>query len=153
MPNWCSNYLEFSGGDTEGFRKMINDGAKSCAESGLGWLPDFIEDKPFQKYLFDIEVLDDCSVQFDSKWSPPIDSIGQLLKQFVCKGIIEYEELGCGLYGMVYMDGENITELVELSDEDISEVKENDDHSCTYKGMEFDSTYDCYKYILEHKEK
>jgi len=143
MPNWCYNHVTFSG-DKENLDKLniALEKAKKAEQ----------EDKEAQKihsldeakdgYFFDIyfDVFDNSiTLQYETRWSPNIEDMAQVCKEYKVSAEHEYNECGCQIYGTaIYQeDGTYIEEGVE---QDFLDLIDYDDE----KGM--------YLYNGEHWE-
>ena len=108
MPNWCNNTVIFSG-DKENLDKLtsaLNAAKKLDDETreaqiihGLG--------EVVEGYFFSIyyERLDnEIYFQYETRWSPNIDDVSQLCKEFKVSAEHEYSEPGCRIYGTATYD-------------------------------------------------
>lgn len=135
MPNWCFNYVTFSG-DKENLEKLTTtlDNAKKAEQ----------EEKQAQKihnlgdvvegYFFDIyfERYDDhITLQYETRWSPNQEDLALLCKEYKVSAEHEYSESGMQIYGTVAYDesGEYTDEQVK---QEFLDLIEYDDENNMY---------------------
>jgi hypothetical protein len=156
MANICSNTITFTGTDLSIIRKAITE-IESKHKEGEGWLPDgFIGS--YLHYLFDVDVQDyETDIVFNcwTKWAPPIEEMLHLCKGANINIELQYEEMGCQLYGVYHYDYATDT----LSDtcldyNDFARVVYDDDNDeYTFDGEPIESDSEAYEEILEEKLK
>jgi hypothetical protein len=140
MPNWCSNFIEFSSDNSEGmssFRSEMDE-----RDPNMGWLPKFM--KGDRKYLFEIYINSEndngFSINCESKWSPPIEELVMIADHYGINFYIEYEELNNYVFGKSeYSDGKLFDAF--LTDEEIDSVNNEDD-----------DRWDAYNDMLDNKQ-
>lgn len=147
MPNWCFNYVIFSG-DKENLNALniaLTNAEKAEQEEKQGQkihsLGEVVEG-----YFFDIyfEQHDDhITLQYETKWSPNIEDLALLCKEYKVSAEHEYSEPGMQIYGTATYDasGEYIDEQVKTEFLDLIEY---DDESgmYLYQGEYWDSEDD-----------
>jgi hypothetical protein len=148
MPNWCQNYLTFSGENESKALDLFRDLEKECKELQQGVVADFLSG--FNHYLFDVYVDGDVAY-FQTKWSPPIDEIKQIGEHLDVDFILEYTELGNPLFGsVVRKDG--LVEERELEGDDFNMyTKDEDRGEYTYEGVTHCSEEEVLELILDKK--
>lgn len=150
MANQCNNFLTLKTDDPnhpliEWFKE--NSGAKE------GTLPLDL-DLRHDAYFFDIMVDHDSpltySIYFWTKWNPPIDELVEIGDRYKISWDLQYEELGCGVFGKTRYDHQlNTMQDIYLSDEDLDLVIEDDKTgTVTLHGDEYPSLVDAYLELL-----
>ncbi|MCA6367650.1 MAG: hypothetical protein IM631_12945 [Cytophagales bacterium] len=152
MANICSQTLTFSGNGKR-LKKVISLFEKmeeACRKTGEGQKPDFLEGNEC-RYMFDINV-DGDSINFWSKWSPAIETVRQIAVKYKVNCSLDYEELGCLIYGnATFTDG--VLVETDLDEADFDSFQENED-GCSYsfEGEEYSSQYDIMEKLLDRKK-
>lgn len=118
MPNWCYNTITFSGKYKAFCKRMENHDYNI---QGF----EFIKNG---RCIFSLEKIEDGVYSFESKWIPPIDELIQQAKKSKFSFEIDYEELGCQVYGRAYYDCRT-DELKDyfLGDETFNMIEWDDD--------------------------
>jgi len=142
MPNWCSNTLHSSDERViEVFQKL----AHKQEQSGLGETFDWLKD---DRYLFHIDVYDSY-VQFETKWSPAIETAKNLAKVFKTEVILDYDEPGMCMYGKFIFNKEE-SKHYNISTQDCDSIEWDEDTGLyTYNGEEYESDSEIKEEILE----
>lgn len=153
MPNWCSNFLSFSGEKIGELKALMEEGEKYNNEFHQGWAPPFLTEP--DKYLFDIMCIeiqgDELTFRCESKWAPPEEEFKAICEHFGLDGIMSYEEMGMGIYGRCfYSNGEYKDVCLDQTEMDLVEY-DMDNDVYRYKGQEIDSQYEIYEELLESK--
>jgi hypothetical protein len=154
MANWCYNHVEFSG-SAEALQKvedlidLMRDRQK---QSGEGQRPDGCDGY----YMFDIDYESDFPqcVHFESKWSPPTETIKFICDELNVSAVMDYEEMGCSVFGRwVYEPGEGEIQY-DLDDEEIDEllIDEDGERYLIVDGKTL-GEYEALEYLLERKIK
>lgn len=123
---------------------------EACRKTGEGQKPDFLEGNEC-RYMFDINV-DGDSINFWSKWSPSIETVRQIAVKYKVNFSLDYEELGCLIYGnATFTDG--VLVETDLDEADFDSFQENED-GCSYsfEGEEYSSQYDIMEKLLDRKK-
>lgn len=155
MPNWCTNYVTFQGGDLEALRTILLEGEKECNETGKGWLPAFaITNAP--RYLFDMGVDEgintSVTMRCESKWCPPTNELHEIAKQYGCTMEVYYEELGMMIFGRATGGHNAPISDIWLTDEEMEAVTYDDDTgNYLYKGKLVESDTEIYEELLQSK--
>lgn len=147
MPNWCYNSVIFSG-DKENLNALaeaIKDAEqKETSEKKAQKIHSLDEVK--EGYFFDIyfERREDCvTFQYETRWSPNIEDVAELCKEYKVSAEHEYSECGMQLYGTVYYNesGEYTEEQVH---QEFLDLIEYDDESgmYVYNGQQWESEDD-----------
>ena len=147
MPNWCYNSVIFSG-DKENLNALaeaIKDAVqKEMSEKKAQKIHNL--DEVVEGYFFDIyhEVHSDkIKMLYESKWSPNIDDVAEICKEYKVSAMHDYSEPGCQVYGtVVYEKSGEYTE--EQIHQEFLDLIEYDDESgmYVYEGAYWDSEDD-----------
>ena len=127
MANICSNTLSFSGKEKnlkavrEIFDEMLIDN-----KNGEGAMPSFIGTPP-DGYLFDVYLNETDFISYTTKWCPNEEIIKLIADECKVDFILDYEELGCGLFGRFHYNHKT-KQLIDycLTDKEMSVVDTND---------------------------
>ena len=130
MPNWCSNYVTFSG-DKEKIKQLNNafeaaEKAEKAERQGQKIHSlESIKDGYFFEIYFDA-FDESITLQFETRWSPNIEDVAQLCLEYEVTAEHEYEECGMQLYGTTTyaIDGTYIDEQVNQEFLDLIEYDE-----------------------------
>jgi hypothetical protein len=135
MPNWCNNTVIFSG-DKENLDKLTSalDAAKKLEDEtreaqiihGLG---DVVDGYFFSIYYERLE--NEIYFQYDTRWSPNIEDLALLCKEFKVSADHEYSEPGCQIYGTATYD-ENGCYSVNQIEQEFLDLIEYDIESGIY---------------------
>lgn len=118
MPNWCYNHVTFSG-DKENLNALneaLTNAEKAEQEEKQGQKIHRLG-KMVEGYFFDIyhERYDDhITLQYETRWSPNIDDVAQICKEYKVSAEHEYSEPGMQIYGTTTYDASG-----EYTDEQI----------------------------------
>lgn len=147
MPNWCFNYVTFSG-DKENLNALneaLTNAEKAEQEQRQAQKIHSL-DEAKDGYFFDIyfERYDDhITLQYETRWSPNIEDLALICKEYKVSAEHEYSEPGMQIYGTATYDasGEYIDEQVKTEFLDLIEY---DDESgmYLYQGEYWDSEDD-----------
>lgn len=144
MPNWCYNYVTFSG-DKENLNALniaLTNAEKAEQEEKQGQkihsLGEVVEG-----YFFDIyhEQYDDhITLQYETRWSPNQEDLALLCKEYKVSAEHEYSESGCQIYGTANYDasGEYTDEQIKAEFLDLIEYDDKT-NKYIYEGEYWDS--------------
>lgn len=147
MPKWCYNHVTFSG-DKENLDKLniaLTNAVKAEQEEKqaqkIHSLSEVVEG-----YFFDIyhEQYDDhITLQYETRWSPNIDDVAQICKEYKVSAEHEYSEPGMQIYGTTTYDesGEYTDEQVKTEFLDLIEY-DDETNKYIYDGEIWDSEDD-----------
>ncbi len=154
MANICSNYLSFSGEEenVNNFKEYL----KVIVE-----LHDAVIQLENYKAMLSIDLshIDNNQIDFESRWSSPIDTMKHLAQGYHLDMECEYSELGCGLFGKwIYYHKTNEEIDIQLDDNDMNSVKEvfiNDGFDCMYRfdGEDYEMIEEPYDILLNRMYK
>jgi hypothetical protein len=143
MPNWCSNYTTFKG-SKENIESLNNAINKAIERENCEKQAQKIHSSELQDgYFFDILnhgiEQGELSISYDTKWTPNLDDLSILCKEFEVDAETEYDEGGCDVHGTanVYSDGTYVDEYVEHEFLDLIEY-DMDTDLYTYNGKEYE---------------
>lgn len=143
MPNWCANYVTFSGGNVAKVNKLFEQLIAEQEVSGMGVRPDWkITQKYYAGYMFDIEDYGDNSYRFNSKWSPVISTLMMIGRRYKVGFMVRWDECGMGLYGKAIYDPTMFDILMVADGSGINFRYDEEKEAYIYKGEEYDSEYD-----------
>lgn len=155
MPNWCSNYVTFSG-TKEGLqqvKELFIKMADQCQLLNKGVQP---FDTPIQEdYFFDVYINVDSenNYSYNTKWFPNENDLIQIADKFGVDFEVEFSEMGNGVYGKsIYSNLRLITHTLSDLDLDKVEFSEDDEHYI-YNGEIFEVQEEALELILEEKIK
>lgn len=143
MPNWCSNYTTFKGSkeNIEALNNAINKAIeRETAEKQAQKIhsSEIKDGYFFDLYSHGIEH-EELSISYETRWSPNLDDLALLCKEFGVDADTEFDEGGCDVHGTanVYSDGTYVDEYVEQAFLDKIEWNEMSD-LYTYNGKEYE---------------
>lgn len=148
MPNWCYNSVIFSG-DKENLNALaeaIKDAVqKEMSEKKAQKIHSL--DEVVDGYFFDIyhEVHSDkIKMLYESKWSPNIDDVAELCKEYKVSAEHEYKECAEQLYGNVYYDesGEYTEDAIPQEFLDLISYDADESGMYVYDGQYWESEDD-----------
>ena len=132
MANWCYNTITFSG-RYKAFAKRLEK--HNYNKQGF-------EIVKGGRCIFSLEKIEDGMYSFESKWIPPLDELFQRAKKGRFSFEIDYEELGCDVYGKaIYNYPEDSYDDYYLTSE-ILNMREWDDDVLKINGIVVDEEYE-----------
>lgn len=143
MANWCDNYVSFYG-DEENVAKVIDCFKEMETRSnefrGQGVVPKQYNDVCEEGFFFDI-FIDGESISYQSKWSPNIEDLNKVAKEYGISYSCRYYEPGNLVYGKCsFKDG--VFSDVYLLDADFPEYDfEKDAYTVDGKIIESEEEY------------
>lgn len=113
MPNWCNNVATFSG-EKENLDNLFNAiraAIRKEEETREGQKIHSSEIK--EGYFFDM-YFDGDTLYYETRWSPNVEDVAELCKEFSVSADVEFSEPGCQIHGVgyCYEDGTYMTEYV-----------------------------------------
>jgi hypothetical protein len=131
MPNWCNNYVTFSGEEKniENLKKLIDKTIEQEKKTYRGQLLFGLEGE-LDGYMFNLNNNENGSITFESRWSPIPQEMVRIAQIFDLTFEYEYEESGNNLYGCYTYDSEGYLYDQYLQDEEINacRIKDEDDN-------------------------
>ncbi len=119
MPNWCSNYTTFKG-SKENIEALNNAINKAIERETADKQAQTIHSQEVQDgYFFDLYnngiEHEELTIFYETRWSPNLEDLALLCKEYGVDADTEFNEDGCQVYGMakVYSDGTYTDEYVE----------------------------------------
>ena len=143
MPNWCSNYTTFKG-SKENIEALNNAINKAIERETAERSAQAIHSQEIQDgYFFDLYSNgiehEELTIMYETRWSPNLEDLALLCKEFGVDAETEFNEPGCDVYGTanVYSDGTYVDEYVE---QEFLDSIEFDEDTClyTYNGEEYE---------------
>lgn len=137
MPNWCFNYVIFNGDkeNLNALNKALTNAEKAEQEENQGQKIHSL-DEVKDGYFFDIYSEDYSdekyiTMKYETKWTPNIDDVAELCKEYKVSAMHDYSEPGCQVYGTVAYEksGEYTEEQVH---QEFLDLIEYDDESGMY---------------------
>ena len=150
MPNWCFNTVTFSG-DEESLNALniaLADAKKAEKEENqaqkIHSLGDVVEGYFFDIYYERLE--NEIYFQYETRWSPNIEDLALLCKEYKVSAEHEYSESGMQIYGTATYDasGEYTDEQIE---QEFLDLIEYNDESGTY--LYNNEYWDCEMEIID----
>jgi len=119
MPNWCSNYTTFKG-SKENIEALNNAINKAIERETADKQAQAIHSSEVKDgYFFDLYnngiEHEELTIFYETRWSPNLDDLALLCKEYGVDADTEFNEDGCQVYGTakVYSDGTYTDEYVE----------------------------------------
>lgn len=137
MPNWCYNSVIFSG-DKENLNALaeaIKDAVqKEMSEKKaqkIHSLSEVVEGYFFDIYSEDYSDKNYITLQYETRWSPNIDDVAELCREYKVSAMHDYSEPGMQVYGTVAYEksGEYTEEQIH---QEFLDLIEYDDESGMY---------------------
>lgn len=141
MPNWCYNTITLSG-KYKNFAKQL----EKHDYSRCGF--EFVKDG---RCIFSLEKIEEGMYSFESKWAPPIEELCIRAKRGGFSFELDFEELGCWVYGKAIFNKED-NSLIEyyLPEETMRRGEVTDDGVFLIDGKESNiCEWEFYEYELE----
>lgn len=150
MPNWCSNYTTFKGSkeNIEALNNAINKAIEreNCEKQAQKIHSSEVKEGHFFDIFNNGIEYGELTISYDTRWSPNIDDLAVLCKEYGVDAETEFNEPGCQVRGTakVYSNGAYLTEFVE---EEFLDLIEYDITTglYTYNGEE----YEVFEEIIE----
>jgi len=139
MPNWCNNDITFTGDDLPKFKEWLSQGKFSFERikptpqdllQGEGWYnwrvnnwgtKWDIDPATYGESIKDTEI----GMSFDTAWSPPIEALYELHKQFPLLNIkLNYWEMGLAFAGEALYANGICNDTCYSQDEDAKQYNE-----------------------------
>ena len=139
MANWCYNTITFSGNYKNFAKQLEKHNYNDCGF-------EFIKGG---RCIFSLEKIEDGMYSFESKWAPPLEELAQRAAKGRFSFEIDYEELGCQIYGKAYFDLENGLTEYDLPQEVWDRQEFNDDGDLYVNGFYIESEQEWLEDQLE----
>lgn len=152
MPNWCSNYVQFSGPEANisKLKEAVESAMVREIEQSQGQVLFGIE--TMYGYFFDTCIVSDAetelSITYETKWSPNLETLGDTCIHFGVDAECEYREVGMEIFGTcnISADGSITDEPIPRAFLDLIEYSiDNDVYLYKPNGLEFE----CMDEILD----
>lgn len=151
MANWCNNVVWFEANETtmQKIKEMFLLMAQKEKETDCGQLPPFITNDG--DWFFAIRWEAEDVLYYDTKWSPNIEIVQQIADHYNVDFTLDYEELGCLVYGKAtYADGILTDTYLKQADFDTYQSDEETD-TYHFEGETYDSEWEILETLLERK--
>jgi len=161
MPNWCYNFVTFSGKeeDLEKLHNVFLEMEKQENITNEGQLPEFAkisEQLDLNRWFFELNIIDLGIISYSTKWVPNTLNLVAIADYFNLEFESEYDESGNLIYGKaIYKNG--ILEELDLDTDELleinwieSEIEGEDDHYL-YRGEKYESDEEIKEMIWEEK--
>lgn len=156
MANWCQNWVNFSGEESQINKMKSLFKAMEIKEKEMneGQIPSFMKE-PKQDWFFNIYADETDTISYETKWSPNTYDLVEIANHFRLSFEHMYEESGNNIFGKAVFTSGNIEpEFFDLDDSDFDLFQydtENDIY--TYEGQEYESNCEILETIFEKKFK
>lgn len=131
MPNWCSNYVTFTGseGAIKTLTQTINNAIKTQEETREGQvLTGAMQDG----YFFDLYLSDEgkesVTIMYETRWAPNIPDVALTCKAFGVEAEHEYSEPGMGVEGTATYKSDGTYEDEPMPEEFLSLINYDDEN-------------------------
>lgn len=150
MANWCSNIVTFSGDNVDKVDELFAKLMEEQDNTGFGVRPDWDACEKYDAwYMFHIEKRDTGDYQFETKWSPALNTMFLIGRRLKIAFVVEWNECGMGLYGKLAFDP-SMPDVAMISDASGTNFRFDDDKSMyIYNGEEYESEYDFMDDVIE----
>lgn len=144
MPNWCANYVTFSGENVAKVDKLFEQLMDEQTNSGgLGVRPTWHAcNKHDARYMFDIEDYGDHCYRFNSKWAPALSVMMMIGRRYKVGFMMRWDECGMGLYGKAIYNPTMFDILMIADGSGINFMYNHEKDVYVYEGEEYESEYD-----------
>jgi hypothetical protein len=143
MPNWCANYVTFSGAHVAKVDKLFEQLTDEQTNSGGGVRPTWRGlDKHDVRYMFDIEDYGDHSYRFNTKWAPSLALLMMIGRRFKVGFMTRWDECGNGVYGKAIYDPAMFDILMVADGSGVNFIYNHEKEVYVYEGEEYESEYD-----------
>lgn len=152
MANWCLNTVKFEANKavTEELRILFLRMAEKEILENTGQLPAGYEGR--NGYLFEIQ-MEEGQLSYLTKWSPNMEVITFVAKQYGAGFIYNYEEPLMAIYGIAFYKLEQLQDI-SLSEEDFKLYQYNEsDGSYAFEGRIFQDDWEIMEILLQRKVK
>lgn len=153
MANWCNNTVTFLGNDAD-IEKVV-EAFRLIAAMSYGEGQQIVKDGD-SGYMFEIYAGEEDQsqdyVNFQTKWAPVAAQLVKIANLFNVGFEYEYEELGCGVYGMYVYKNKELIDFYLTDDEiDLVIPKNEDWDSWSYNGEEYECREEALELVLKKK--
>ena len=130
MPNWCSNYVFFTGSE-ENIQKLssaVKAAIKREEETNHAQvLTGEIQDGYFYELYLSAETKEDLSIMYETRWAPNIPDVALTCKAFGVEAEHEYSEPAMDMYGTTKYKADGTYEDEQLDQRFLDLVWYNED--------------------------
>ena len=162
MPNWCYNFVTFSGKeeDLEKLHNVFLEMEKQENITNEGQLPEFAkfeERLGNNRWFFELCINDIGTYQYSTRWAPNTLNLVAIADHFNLEFESEYEESGNLIYGKaIYKNG--ILKELDLEETDLLQITwiedtEEKDEYYLYQGEKYENDNEIKEIIWDKKFK
>lgn len=100
MANWCNNTVVFTGSPeaVEQITALFNTIVEMGQQIELKKLPDFLAGTE-EHFFYDISHNHDGMVEYETRWTPNIETVLQIARHYKVDFVHDYQEVGNCLFG------------------------------------------------------
>jgi hypothetical protein len=154
MANWCTNWVIFSGEETQ-IKKanaMFKTMQEKEKETNEGQIPSFMAE-PKEGFFFEIYEDESEIISYSTKWSPNINDLIEIANHFKLGFEVLYEEIGNQIFGKaIFTAGNSEAKKYDLASEDFEECQYDEDADIyKYNGEEYESDSEILQTIFQKK--
>jgi hypothetical protein len=153
MANWCNNKVTFIGNQerldevSNLFQAMIEKENKG----NIGQMPDFIDREYGHFFNIYQEDTDENTFEYETRWSPNIESLWTIANHYDVGFVLDYEESGCMVFGKTICENQNLQDYC-LDQLDFQEFIYNVDTDCyEFEGKSYDYKDEIMSILLDRK--
>ena len=131
MPNWCSNYVTFTGseGAIKTLTQTINNAIKTQAETREGQvLTGVMQDGYFFDLYLSDEGKDSVTIMYETRWAPNIPDVALTCKTFGVEAEHDYSEPAMEIEGTTTYKADGTYEDAAMPQEFLSLINYDDDN-------------------------
>ncbi len=163
MANECYNQVHIKG-DVENIASFMAEIAEIKAhlkQYKTSTYPSYIldtkENKEELKYMFDFDIDEilngECLFSFTTKWTPATNELVLMAKHHKLDFVLNYDELGDGVYGEAIYNAEDDTlAKYDLDSSDLDPIEYNsEEDEYLFEGKSYESQYDILQIIFDRK--
>jgi hypothetical protein len=162
MPNWCYNYVSFSGKEEDliKLQEVFSEMIKQEGITNEGQLPEFAkisEQLDLNRWFFQLNDNGDFGFTYETKWAPNTLNLVAIADLFNLEFESEYEEGGCLIYGKAFYKNKILEEL-DLDRSDLLQISglentEDGGDYYLYQGEKYESDNEIKEIIWNKKFK
>lgn len=162
MPNWCYNYVSFSGKEEDliKLQEVFSEMIKQEGITNEGQLPEFAkisEQLGLNRWFFQLNDNGDFGFTYETRWAPNTLNLVAIADLFNLEFESEYEEGGCLIYGKAFYKNKILEEL-DLDRSDLLQISglentEDGNDYYLYQGEKYESSNEVKEIIWNKKFK
>lgn len=151
MPNWCSNYVTFTGseGAIKTLTQTINNAIKTQAETREGQV---LTGDMQDGYFFDLYLSDEgkgsVTIMYETRWAPNIPDVALTCKAFGVEAEHDYSEPAMGVEGTATYKSDGTYEDDQIDERFLDLVWYNEDEDI-YVYLPTDDRNECREELID----